>query len=227
MPFRSPVADQLFVLDHIVGYGGLAETARFAGADRETAGAVLTEASRLCDEILAPLRRAGDTDPARLENGVVRTPAGFAEAYGAIAEGGWVGAAADPVWGGLGLPVTLQTAVSEMMSGANLALQICPLLTQGQIEALEHHASDALKALYLPKLTSGAWTGTMTKATAPTGSVGRRSTSPTAITTWRRMSVIWCSRGCPAPRRGPRGSACFWCPSGCPTRRAGQGSRTG
>ena len=180
MPFRSPVADQLFVLDHVVGYDRLPGTARFAGADRETAGAVLAEAGRLCDEILSPLRRTGDTDPARLENGVVRTPAGFATAYGAIAEGGWVGAAADPAYGGMGLPVTLQTAVSEMMSGANLALQICPLLTQGQIEALEHHASDALKAFYLPKLTSGVWTGTMNLTEPQAGSdVGAVRTAAT------------------------------------------------
>jgi alkylation response protein AidB-like acyl-CoA dehydrogenase len=87
---------------------------------------------------------------------VVRTSPGFAEAYRALAGGGWVGMAAAEAHGGMGLPMTLATCVNEMMSGANLALSICPLLTQGQIEALERHADEGIKALYLPKLASGA-----------------------------------------------------------------------
>ncbi len=161
MTYRAPVTEMRFLLDSVLGAGRLAGTARFAEATPDTVEAVLTEAARLADDVFAPLRRAGDLTPARLENGVVRASPGFAEAYRAFADGGWVGMAADPAHGGMGLPVTLMTCVGEMTSGANLALSLCPLLSQGQIEALERHADDALKALYLPKLTSGEWTGTM------------------------------------------------------------------
>src|SRR5690606_19176607 len=100
-------------------------------------------------DILAPLNRAGDQQGARLENGAVISSPGFAEGYRAIAQGGWVGMAANPAFGGMGLPISLALGVDDMMSGACLALQLKPLLTKGQIEALEHHASDELKALYL------------------------------------------------------------------------------
>ncbi|MFN5828377.1 MAG: acyl-CoA dehydrogenase, partial [Rhodobacterales bacterium] len=108
--------------------------------------------------------------PARLENGLVRTPPGFAGGYRAMAEGGWFSVAADPAFGGMGLPVTLATAVNDMMSGACIALHLCNLLTQGQIEALERHASDAVKALYLPRLVSGEWLGTMNLTEPQAGS---------------------------------------------------------
>ena len=132
--------------------------------------AILAEAGKLCENVLAPLNRAGDKHPARLENGVVRTSPGFAEGYRAIADGGWVGMAASPEFGGMGLPMTLTTAVNEMMGSACLALQLNPLMTQGQIEALEHHASDAIKALYIPKLISGEWCGTMNLTEPQAGS---------------------------------------------------------
>ena len=161
MPYTSPVADYRFLLDQVLGYGQLAKTPTFEEAGADVTEAILTELGRLCDEVLAPLNRGGDLTPARLENGVVRTSPGFKQGYQAIAEGGWLGISANPENGGMGLPLTLNTAMNEMMSGACLSLQLCPLLSQGQIEALEHHASDAIKALYLPKLTSGEWTGTM------------------------------------------------------------------
>ena len=170
MPFTSPVSEIRFILDHVVPFGAVAETERFAEATPDTVTAILTEAGRLCDEILAPLNRNGDLNPARLENGVVRTSPGFAEGFRAIAEGGWVGLTADPEHGGMGLPQTLGTAVNDMMSGACLSLQLNPLLTQGQIEALEAHGSDMLKDLYLPKLISGEWSGTMNLTEPQAGS---------------------------------------------------------
>ncbi len=170
MSFKAPVSDFRFLFDHIVEYGQLADTALFTDAGADVTEQILTEAGRLCAEVMAPLNRAGDLTPAKLENGIVRTPPGFAEGYRAIAEGGWIGLAADPEHGGMGLPLALNTAVNDMMSGACLALQLCPLLTQGQIEALEHHADDTLKALYLPKLTSGEWTGTMNLTEPQAGS---------------------------------------------------------
>jgi len=161
MPYRAPVADFHFLLDQVLGFAEVAATERFADATPETTSAILTEAARLCETTLAPLNRAGDKHPARLENGVVRTSPGYAEGFRAIAEGGWVGMSAPQDYGGMGLPITLLSCVNDMMASACLALQLNPMLTQGQIEALEHHASDAIKALYLPKLISGEWSGTM------------------------------------------------------------------
>ncbi len=170
MPYRSPVAEIRFILDQVVPLAPVAATEMFAEATGDTVEAILTEAGRLCDEVMAPLNRNGDLTPARLENGVVRTSPGFKEGYQAIAEGGWVAIAATQEFGGMGLPQTLCVAVNDLMSGACLSLQLNPLLTQGQIEALEHHASDELKELYLPKLISGEWSGTMNLTEPQAGS---------------------------------------------------------
>ena len=170
MPYRAPVADFRFLLAHVTGFARVTETARFAEATDETVEAILASAARLSEQVLAPLQRVGDTHPARLDNGIVRTPPGFAEGYRAMAQGGWLSVAADPQFGGMGLPVTLATAVNDMMSGACIALHVCNVLTQGQIEALEHHASDAIKALYLPRLISGEWLGTMNLTEPQAGS---------------------------------------------------------
>lgn len=161
MPYNAPVSDYQFLFDHVVGLDQVAGTDLFAEATPDMVEAILTEAAKLSDEVLAPLQREGDLHPAVLENGVVRCSPGFDAGYRAIADGGWVGISARVENGGMGLPVAMTTAVNEMMSGACLALQLNPLMSQGQIEALEHHASDALKALYLPKLISGEWHGTM------------------------------------------------------------------
>ena len=170
MPYRAPVKDIRFILDHVVGFAEVAATPRFAEATPDLAEAILTEAGRLSTDILAPLNKTADRNPARLENGAVVSSPGFAEGYRAIAEGGWVGMAASPEHGGMGLPISLALGVDDMMSGACLALQLKPLLSKGQIEALEHHADDALKALYLPKLTSGEWSGTMNLTEPQAGS---------------------------------------------------------
>ena len=170
MPYHAPVKDIRFILDHVVGFAEVAATSRFAEATPDLAEAILIEAGRLSTDILAPLNMTADRNPARLENGAVVSSPGFAEGYRAIAEGGWVGMAASPAHGGMGLPISLALGVDDMMSGACLALQLKPLLSKGQIEALEHHASDALKALYLPKLTSGEWSGTMNLTEPQAGS---------------------------------------------------------
>jgi len=170
MPYRAPLDEFRYLLDHVVGFDQVAGSERFAEATSETVEAVLAEAGKLCETVLAPLQRAGDMHPARLENGVVRTSPGFAEGYRAIVEGGWVSIAADPAFGGMGLPITVTTAVNEMMGSACLSLQLNPLMTQGQIEALEHHANDELKALYIPKLISGEWCGTMNLTEPQAGS---------------------------------------------------------
>ncbi len=170
MPYRAPVRDLRFILEHVAGFARVAATPRFAEATPELADAILAEAGRIATDVIAPLNRAGDLNPARLENGAVVSSPGFAEGYRALAEGGWVGIAARPEHGGMGLPISLALAVDDMLSGACLALQLKPLLSKGQIEALEHHASDAMKALYLPKLTSGEWSGTMNLTEPQAGS---------------------------------------------------------
>jgi acyl-CoA dehydrogenase len=170
MPYRSPVSEIVFLLRKIVGFDQVAATGRFAEATPDMVDAILTESASLCDNVLAPLNRAGDEHPARLENGSVVTSPGFAEGYRAIASGGWIGMSASAAAGGLGLPMTLTSAVNDMMSGACLALQLNPMLTQGQIEALEAHASLEMKALYLPRLISGAWSGTMNLTEPQAGS---------------------------------------------------------
>lgn len=170
MPYRAPIPDFAFMLDHVVAFDQVRQTDRFSEATPETTRAILTEAGKLCETVLAPLQRVGDQNPARLENGVVRTCPGFAQAFAAMAEGGWLGMAADPEYGGLGLPQTLATAVNDMMSSACLALQLSPLMTQGQIEALENHADETLKTCYLPKLISGQWCGTMNLTEPQAGS---------------------------------------------------------
>ena len=170
MPYRAPVADYQFLFDHVVGLDKVTATDRFGEATPDMTSAILEEAGKMASEVLAPLNRNGDLHPAHLENGVVRTSPGFADGYKAISEGGWIGMAASPDYGGMGLPYSLQNAVNEMMGGACLSLQLNPLMSQGQIEALEHHACDMIKDIYLPKLISGAWCGTMNLTEPQAGS---------------------------------------------------------
>ncbi|WP_299642291.1 acyl-CoA dehydrogenase family protein, partial [uncultured Ruegeria sp.] len=170
MPYRAPISDYQFLLDHVVGFDQVAATETFADASADVVSAILTEAAKMSEEVLAPLQRAGDLEPARLENGVLRSSPGYADGWKAIAEGGWIGISADSQFGGMGLPMAITTAVNEMMSAACLSLQLAPLMAQGQIEALEHHASDELKLLYLPKMISGEWSATMNLTEAQAGS---------------------------------------------------------
>jgi hypothetical protein len=170
MPFRAPVPEFQFMLDHVVDFQKVTGTERFAEAEKDMVDAILTEAGRMCEEVMYPMQRNGDLQGAVLENGVVRTSPGFADAFAKIAEGGWISTSADPAYGGMGLPHTVTTVVNEMMSAACMALQLAPLMSQGQIEALEHHASDEIKAVYLPKLMSGEWIGTMNLTEPQAGS---------------------------------------------------------
>ncbi|WP_299969832.1 acyl-CoA dehydrogenase [uncultured Roseobacter sp.] len=198
MPYRAPADEFTFLLDHVVDFARVQATDLFAEASADLTQAILTEAGKICTDVLAPLQRAGDLHPARLENGVVRTSPGYAEGWQAIAEGGWVGMSADTAYGGMGLPMTLTSAVNEMMAGACLSLQLAPLMSQGQIEALEHHASDAIKELYLPKLIAGEWTGTMNLTEPQAGSdVGALTTKAedngdgTYAVTGQKIYISW------------------------------------
>ena len=111
MTYRAPVSDIEFLLDHVIGAGVLSDTERYAEATPDLRGAVLTEAARMAEDALYPLQRQGDLDPARLENGVVRTSKGYDQGYKAIAEGGWVSVAAPSEFGGMGLPITVQLSL--------------------------------------------------------------------------------------------------------------------
>ncbi|MEM9780369.1 MAG: acyl-CoA dehydrogenase family protein, partial [Pseudomonadota bacterium] len=170
MTYHAPIREMQFLLETVLGAGRLTETERFAEATPDLSEAILGEAARMAEEVLAPLNRGSDLQGAVLENGVVRTSPGFVDAYRAIAEGGWCSISSDPQWGGMGLPMTLTSCVNEMLSSACLSLALNPLMSQGQIEALEHHGSDDLRDLYLPKLNSGEWTGTMNLTEPQAGS---------------------------------------------------------
>jgi acyl-CoA dehydrogenase len=226
MPFHAAVTEYDFIFKHVVNFAQVQSTDLFSEATEDLTAAILEEAGKMCTEVIAPLQRPGDLHPARLENGVVRTSPGFAEGFKAIADGGWIGMSAQPEHGGMGLPMSLTTAVNEMLSGACLSLQLAPLMSQGQIEALEHHGSDAIKDIYLPKLISGEWTGTMNLTEPQAGSMARtasavrKSISRGAITISLPTCAIWFWRAFRARPQAPKGSACFWCQNSCPMRMA-------
>ncbi|WP_305856751.1 acyl-CoA dehydrogenase [Balneatrix alpica] len=171
LEYRYPEQEMKFVLEHLVGLERLCQLPGQEEMSPELVEAVLAEAGRLGGDVLAPLNRIGDQQGSSLSaDNQVTTAPGFAEAYRAFVEGGWVGLAADPRYGGQGLANVLGTAVMEIWQSANLAFSLNPLLTQGAIEALSHHASEALKQTYLTKLISGEWTGTMNLTEPDAGS---------------------------------------------------------
>ena len=131
---------------------------------------MLEEAAKFAAAELAPLNQPADRSGSVLENGVVRTPPGFREAYARYVEGGWGGLAADPEYGGQGLPWTLATPMTEMWNSACMAFALCPLLTLAAIELLQAYGSDAQKRLYLGRLVSGEWAGTMNLTEPQAGS---------------------------------------------------------
>lgn len=161
MTFRVPVPDIAFALDHVAGLNELLDRGLFPEVDRDTVQAILEEAARFAEEELAPLNRTGDETPARLAGSEVITPPGWQEAYRKWVEGGWGSLPCPGEHGGQGLPLIVATAVNEIWNAANMAFGLCPLLTQGAVEALAAHGSDELKRKYLPKMVTGEWTGTM------------------------------------------------------------------
>jgi alkylation response protein AidB-like acyl-CoA dehydrogenase len=168
--YRAPIADMRFVLEEVAGLAAIAELPGYQDATPELAEAVLAEAGKLAAEVIAPLNHSGDRDGCAFENGVVRTPKGFVEAYRTYQEGGWNALPFDPDYGGQGLPWTLAYAVQEMWNAANLSFGLCPLLTQGAVELLQAHGSVEQKATFLPKMVSGEWTGTMNLTEPQAGS---------------------------------------------------------
>ena len=163
MPFTPPTREQRFVLDHVVDIAAL-------GIDAEILDAVLEGAGEFAAGEWAPLARVGDTVGAKWTPDGVVMPEGYRAAYQAYVEGGWGTIGAPEAWGGQGLPFAVQTAVLETLGGANMGFALCPTLTVGAIEALQHHGSPEQQALYLPKLATGEWTGTMNLTEPQAGS---------------------------------------------------------
>ena len=170
MSYSAPLKDMLFNLEHLAGLDQVAQIPGFEDAGIETAQAVLEECAKLAQGVIAPLNRAGDLAPSSWKDGVVTTTEGFKQAFRQYAEGGWQGLQHPVDFGGQGLPKAIGAACIEMINAANLSFALCPLLTDGAIEALLTAGSDAVKATYLEKMVTGEWTGTMNLTEPQAGS---------------------------------------------------------
>lgn len=168
--YRAPLKDLRFVLHELIGEQALQACPAYAEYSLDLADAVLEEAGKFAENVLDPLYKSGDQQGATwTPEGVIGAP-GFKAAYQQFVEGGWASLRASPEHGGQGVPTVLGTAVEELWASSNLAFKLCPMLTQGAVEALEHYGSAAQKTLYLPKMVSGEWTGTMNLTEPQAGS---------------------------------------------------------
>ena len=168
--YRAPLDDMRFALNEIAGLDAVNQLPGFGEATPDLVDAILEEAGKFGTDVLSPINHSGDQEGCALENGVVRTPKNFPEAYQQFVDAGWNGIWAPEEWGGQGLPVLVATAVSEIWHAANLSFALCPMLTQSAIELLLSHGSDEINAIYLEKLVSGQWTGTMNLTEPQAGS---------------------------------------------------------
>ena len=170
IPYIAPIEDILFSLKYSGEITKLQSLVAYEECSDDLVEAVLTEAGKVASEILAPINLPGDTAGAKLEEGSVVSPSGWPQAYETFQEGGWMGLGFDVEHGGQGMPDVLSSAVNEIWHSANMAFSLCPLLTQGAIEAFISHASDELKSKFLGKLVEGAWSGTMNLTEPQAGS---------------------------------------------------------
>ncbi|MBW7833305.1 MAG: acyl-CoA dehydrogenase [Simplicispira suum] len=170
MSYQAPIKDMLFAIEHLAQIDQVAQLPGFEDAGLDTAQAVLEECAKLAEGVLAPLNWEGDQNPSAFKDGAVKTTPGFKDAYRQYTEGGWQGLQHPQDFGGQGLPKTIGAACIEMINSANMSFALCPLLTDGAIEALLTAGSDALKATYLEKLVTGEWTGTMNLTEPQAGS---------------------------------------------------------
>ncbi|MBV1686262.1 acyl-CoA dehydrogenase [Novosphingobium sp. G106] len=160
--YTPPMNDVTFLLGEVFDFdAAMAALPEYEGVDTSLATTILEEGGKFCAEVLEPLNRPADEEGCRLKDGLVTTPKGMAQAYKAFVEAGWAGLSGDTDYGGQGLPRVIQILLDEMLSSANLSFGLFTGLTRGAVEAISHHASDDLKARYLPKLISGEWTGAM------------------------------------------------------------------
>jgi alkylation response protein AidB-like acyl-CoA dehydrogenase len=159
--YKAPLREYRFVLQELFDVGELAGLPGYQDATPDVFDAVLEEGAKLCEEVLFPLNRSGDEEGCTFENGVVRTPKGFKQAYDLFRQGGWTALACDPEYGGQGLPHTLQFFVEEMVSSANMSFGMYPGLSNGAYSAIHRHGTEAQKQKFLPHLVDGTWSGTM------------------------------------------------------------------
>ncbi|MFO1192548.1 MAG: acyl-CoA dehydrogenase [Rhodoferax sp.] len=170
MSYVAPVKDMLFAIRHLAGLEQVAQLPGFEDAGLDTAQAVLEESAKFSEGVLAPLNWEGDRNPSSWKDGAVTTTPGFRQAFAQYVEGGWQGLQHPAAFGGQGLPKTIGAACGEMVNSANMSFALCPMLTDGAIEALLTAGSDELKATYLENLVSGKWTGTMNLTEPQAGS---------------------------------------------------------
>ena len=170
MTYKAPLKDMLFAIKHIANIDAVAQIPGFEDAGFDTAQAVLEECAKFNEGVLSPLNWAGDINPSSFKDGKVTTTPGFKEAFKQYGEGGWQGLQHPSKFGGQALPKTIGAACIEMCNSANMSFALCPLLTDGAIEALLTAGSDELKATYLEKLVGGQWTGTMNLTEPQAGS---------------------------------------------------------
>lgn len=169
--YAPPIDDIQFVMDKVVGMEDLLTADRFDGIDAETVSMVVSEVARFMAEVVAPTNRDGDQiGSLRGEDGEVVTPPSFGPAYRQYVDSGFGAVPFDPEYGGGGFPWTVAIAIQELMCSANMAFSLCPLLTQGAIEAIHHHGSEEQRSVYLPKMLTGEWTGTMNLTEPQAGS---------------------------------------------------------
>ncbi|KAA6178053.1 acyl-CoA dehydrogenase, partial [Pseudomonas marginalis] len=159
--YKAPLRDMRFLIDHVFDFPAHYAALGATEASPDMVSAILEEGARFCENVLAPLNRPGDEEGCHFDNGVVTTPKGFKEAFAQYVEGGWHGLAADPAYGGQGLPSSLGLVLSEMIGSSNTSWGMYPGLTHGAMSAIHAHGTAEQKDTYLSKLTAGQWTGTM------------------------------------------------------------------
>lgn len=168
--YNAPTEDMQFVIRHLTSFGNVPGRGDEEEIGDDLLASILEEGGKFAGGVLAPLNRVGDNQGSHLNNGVVRTPDGWQDAYRQFVEGGWNAVPFDPDYGGQGLPQVVATSLQDMWHGANMAFALCPMLTQAAVEALSRYGTDAQKTLYLEKLVSGEWTGTMNLTEPQAGS---------------------------------------------------------
>ncbi len=244
MTYRAPVQDIRFCLEEIAALDGLKATGAFPEFSSDLTGQILDEAAKLANDVLAPLNAPADKQGCTLENGVVRTPDGFAEAYAKYVEGGWQGLQFSTENGGMGLPRGLGTAFMEMLQSANMSFGLGPMLSFGGIEALIEHGEDWQREIYLPKILSGEWTATMNLTEPQAGSdVGalRTKAEPNEDGSWsitgQKIYITWGEHDCaqnivhlvlartPDAPQGTKGISLFLVPKFIPDENGNPGPR--
>jgi len=246
MSYRAPVRDIRFSLEEIAALDSVKATGAFPEFSSDLTGAILDEAARLANDVLAPLNKIGDQQGCSLENGVVRTPDGFKEAYSKFVEGGWQGLQFPSDVGGMGLPKALGCALMEMLQSSNMAFGLGPMLSFGAIEALIEVGTPEQREVYLPKIISGQWTATMNLTEPSAGSdVGalRTKAEPNGDGSWaisgQKIYITWGEHDCaenivhlvlartPDGAPGTKGISLFLVPKFLPDADGNPGERNG